>query len=133
MFLADDGQAPPLYVKGPGHAWGALHGTESLGPGAQIRRWKVRVVLVVVVVVVVIALVVVWAWVGGRGVVAWWFPWNGNSHAALLLPAHRSGFLQHKLSGTPGGKRTAIRCGRGARQGPKGQALPVCCRNAAKF
>lgn len=42
IFLADDGNAPPLYVKGPpGFPWGALHATESLGPGAALRRWKV--------------------------------------------------------------------------------------------
>ena len=40
-MLADDGQAPPLYMRGPGYAWGPLHATESLGPDAAIRRWKV--------------------------------------------------------------------------------------------
>lgn len=42
MHVADDGHAPPLYVRGPiGYPWGKLHGTESLGPGASFRRWKV--------------------------------------------------------------------------------------------
>ena len=41
MLLADDGQAPPLYLRGPGYAWGPLHATETLGPEAAVRRWKV--------------------------------------------------------------------------------------------
>jgi hypothetical protein len=40
--LADDGHAPPLYLRGPpGFPWGLLHDTEALGPGASFRHWKV--------------------------------------------------------------------------------------------
>ncbi|CAL8462796.1 g2329 [Coccomyxa elongata] len=46
IYWADDGNAPPLYVKGPaGFPWGALHATESLGPGASPRRWKASAVI----------------------------------------------------------------------------------------
>ena len=42
VFLADDGQAPPLYMRGkPAYAWGELHATQRLGPSAHIRRYKV--------------------------------------------------------------------------------------------
>ena len=41
IFLADQGQAPPMYVRGGGYPWGPLHATEGLGPGAALQRWKV--------------------------------------------------------------------------------------------
>jgi hypothetical protein len=42
VWLADDGAAPPLYMRGPSYPWGALHATGELGPGASLRRWKAR-------------------------------------------------------------------------------------------
>ncbi|KAK9859317.1 hypothetical protein WJX84_011010 [Apatococcus fuscideae] len=45
IYLADDGQAPPLYVKVPeAYPWGAWHGTEGLG-SCELRRWKATAVI----------------------------------------------------------------------------------------
>ncbi|KAK9825158.1 hypothetical protein WJX81_006717 [Elliptochloris bilobata] len=45
IYLADDGAAPPLYVRGPAYPWGALHATEELGPGGALRAWKAAAVV----------------------------------------------------------------------------------------
>lgn len=45
IHLADDGAAPPLYVRGPAYPWGALHATEELGPGAALAAWKASAVV----------------------------------------------------------------------------------------
>ena len=45
IHLADDGAAPPLYVRGPAYPWGALHATEELGPGAALLAWKATAVV----------------------------------------------------------------------------------------
>ena len=40
IYLADDGQAPPLYCKANlALQWGSLYGTEHLDPSG-LRKWK---------------------------------------------------------------------------------------------
>ena len=44
-YMADDGQAPPLYIKVPPetHPWGWWQGAEGLEP-CEMRRWKATAV-----------------------------------------------------------------------------------------
>eukprot|EP00884_Botryococcus_braunii_P001118 jgi/Botrbrau1/11006/Bobra.101_1s0004.1 len=44
VALTDDGQAAPLYPKGPSYGGGVLHGTDALDP-SPLRRWKATAVI----------------------------------------------------------------------------------------
>ncbi|KAK9854442.1 hypothetical protein WJX84_004440 [Apatococcus fuscideae] len=46
IYMADDGQAPPLYIKVPPetHPWGWWQGTEALEP-CEMRRWKATAIM----------------------------------------------------------------------------------------
>jgi hypothetical protein len=44
VALMDDGQAAPLYPKGPSYGGGVLHGTDALDP-SPLRRWKAAAVI----------------------------------------------------------------------------------------
>ena len=44
IYMADDGQAPPLYCKAPlALQWGSLYGTDHLDPSG-LRKWKATAV-----------------------------------------------------------------------------------------
>ncbi len=44
IYMADDGQAPPLYCKAsPALLWGSMYGTEHLDPSG-LRKWKATAV-----------------------------------------------------------------------------------------
>jgi len=44
IYMADDGQAPPLYCKAsPALQWGSMYGTEHLDPSG-LRKWKATAV-----------------------------------------------------------------------------------------
>ena len=44
IYMADDGQAPPLYCKANlALQWGSLYGTEHLDPSG-LRKWKAKAV-----------------------------------------------------------------------------------------
>ncbi|KAL0049504.1 hypothetical protein WJX82_003747 [Trebouxia sp. C0006] len=45
IYMADDGQAPPLYCKAsPALLWGSMYGTEHLDPSG-LRKWKATAVM----------------------------------------------------------------------------------------
>ncbi|DBA90183.1 TPA: hypothetical protein ACH3X1_003489 [Trebouxia sp. C0004] len=45
IYMADDGQAPPLYCKAsPALQWGSMYGTEHLDPSG-LRKWKATAVM----------------------------------------------------------------------------------------